>query len=193
MRPVGYNAKIIPERPDWLPEAGVDRILSVSECIATSPIDHFDLWLFNEWGFYDTPEILRCALARTPAGSEPIRRFYYEAHPEERDAEGWRPIATPNGAAAPWDASESTPYVLRGFDIVCFSQGNVAECSPLTCNSGAKHFPVNRDGLIESLSAALAAAEAMAVDGGYEPGPYRVMSVWEESGSLGGATSATNP
>ena len=60
----------------------------------------------------------------------------------------------------------------------CISES--PECSPLSCNSGAKEFPVNRYCLIDTLEEALRIAEAIDKDGGYEPGPYGIMSVWEQ-------------
>lgn len=175
---IGYNAKFIEKPESWLGNGLVEEILSVSECISESPIDHITLWLSNRWLLYDSLDALGEALAQTEVdGARLLRRFFYEAYPETILDGEWEPIQeTPFGVVGPTAGLE-----LKGYDIVCFSSGPAPECSPLSCNSGAKHYEVNRYCLLRSLEDALAVVRRIDADGGYEPGPYGIMSVWEEA------------
>ena len=66
-------------------------------------------------------------------------------------------------------------YRPIGFDVVSASCGQF-ECSPLSCNGGAKQYSANTNCLFRTLHEALAAAAEFAL-GGWEPGPYRVVEV----------------
>jgi len=82
----------------------------------------------------------------------------------------------PSGVVSP-----TASFALMGYDLVCFTTGVAPECSPLSCNSGAKDYEVNRHCLLGSLEEALAVVRRVDANGGYEPGPYGIMSVWEEA------------
>lgn len=177
MIPVGYNAKIVARPEAWLRNDVVEEILSVSECISDSPIDHTSLWLCNSWWLYDSEALLEQALSSSaiPEGAV-VRRFFYEVHPEFF-VEGRRlpAVDVPSSAVA-----RPAGLVFRGFDVTCFHSGP-PDCSPLSCNSGAKDFAVNRHCLLDTLEQALDVA--LSIDGGaYEPGPYGVLAVWEAGG-----------
>jgi len=121
--------------------------------------------------------VLQRALNRTriPAGAD-VRRFFYEAHQEAVLDGQWRNVSDmPSGAARP------TPgFVLRGYDVVCFTSGPAGpDCSPLSCNSEAKRFDVNKHCLLATLEQAIEFAKRIDLDGCCEPGPYGIMSVWE--------------
>src|SRR5688572_30601438 len=111
MKPIGYNAKLIEKPQSWLGNAAVQEILSVSECISASPIDHTTLWLCNRWHLYDTLEALEKALAETVVeGTRSLRRFFYEAYPEAVLDGAWEPIEeVPSGVVPP-----STGFELKG-------------------------------------------------------------------------------
>ncbi len=179
MIPIGYNAKIIELPKEWLGNSKVKEILSVSECISESPIDHTSLWICNTWLLYNSPKALSQALAETENFVPILRRFFYEAYEQTIFEDCWEPIKDlkdpPENVVRP-----DEKYALRGYDIVCFTSGVAPECSPLSCNSGAKEFPVNHFCLIDTLDDAIKIAEAIDRDGGYEPGPYGIMSVWEK-------------
>ncbi len=176
MTPIGYNAKYVAKPESWLGNPAVEEILSVSECFSESPIDHTTLWLCNRWLLYDTRDALAKALAETEVSdASSLRWFFYEAHPEAILDGEWEPIEeAASGVVAP-----AAGFDLRGYDIVCFTSGAAPECSPLSCNSGAKEFQVNRYCLLRDLEEALAVVRQIDADGGYEPGPYGIMSVWE--------------
>jgi hypothetical protein len=177
MIPAGFAAKIIATPEDWLGNASVAEILSISECMSESPIDHTDLWLCNQWLLYDSETTLAEAIARTPVDPNRLRWFFYEVHEEELEDGKWRPIGDYPENVTPPEAG----YSMRGFDIVCFTTGATPECSPLSCNLGADRFPVNRFCLLDTLEQGIEDAGLIDRDGGYEPGPYRVMSVSERN------------
>jgi hypothetical protein len=177
MMPAGYNAKLIAKPEPWLGSDVVTEILSVSECFSESPIDHTALWLCNSWQLYDSLEALEQALAQTPQACDCLpRRFFYEVHPEALVDGRWTAIeGMPTSVARP-----ATGWRRKGFDVVCMdSVAAGPNCSPLSCNSGAKVFEVNSCCSLETLEQAILAAQTIEIDGGYEPGPYGVMSVWE--------------
>ena len=78
MIPAGYNAKVIERPENWLGNNEVKEILSVSECISTSPIDHTSLWLCNTWLLYDSEGKLHEALNMTNDLPTRLRYFFYE-------------------------------------------------------------------------------------------------------------------
>jgi len=176
MIPIGYNAKIIERPEEWLDNSKVKEILSVSECISKSPNDHTSLWLANKWLLYNSPKTLYQALAETENVPSELRQFFYETYEQTIYEDCWEAIEDPPENVIPPDEK----YALRGYDIVCFTSKAAPECSPLSCNSGAKEFPVNHFCLIDTHGDALKIAEAIDRDGGYEPGPYGIMSVWEQ-------------
>ncbi len=67
--------------------------------------------------------------------------------------------------------------VLRGFDVVTFSQGNAPEHSPLSCNGLAEQIGTNAFCLLGSLEEAKALLEAGRFTHS-EPGPYRILAVY---------------
>ena len=190
MIPVGYNAKFIAKPESWLGRATVEEILSVSECISESPIDHTVHWLCSAWLLYDTIGRLESALARTDVDdADKLRRFFHEAYPPTILDGHWGSIeGAPTGAVHP-----TAGFLLKGYDVVCFATGVAPECSPLSCNSGAKQYGVNRPCLLDSLENALAVVRLIDSDGGYEPGPYGIMSVWEEAADKSIQTDAASP
>ncbi|HEX6811324.1 MAG TPA: hypothetical protein VF384_06860 [Planctomycetota bacterium] len=169
---------MITKPEQWLGNPAVEEILSVSECLSKSLLDHTSLWLHNAWFLYDSLEVLQRALDRTgTAASASVRRFCYEVHEDLLD-DAWIPLSgTPPGAARP-----SPGFVLRGYDVVCLMSGaDGPQCSPLSCNSEARRFDVNKYCLLASLEQAIEVAQRIDLDGACEPGPYGIMSVWEAS------------
>jgi hypothetical protein len=81
-------------------------------------------------------------------------------------------------------------YRIVGYDAVSASLGSF-ECSPLSCNGGAKEYKVNSKCLFATLPEALAAAADFA-QGGWEPGPYRVVEVLAPPTSRSGCSEELN-
>ena len=64
-----------------------------------------------------------------------------------------------------------------GVDVVTFSGGNAPECSPLSCNSLAKHLSTNEHCLFTTAEEAAMHFENGAFKNS-EPGPYRTYAVY---------------
>ena len=78
---------------------------------------------------------------------------------------------------------ESLPpdFVSLGFDAYSKSMESILgpECSPLSCNSMASEFPVNRHCLLATLEEARSAATRFSIEQP-EPGDYYVAEVLEQ-------------
>lgn len=176
MIPAGYMAKRVSVRPPWLQAAQVVDVCSVSGCISANLTDYVQYWKHNGYWLFDSPAILR-EIARDHAidltGS---RLFYYEMHGLEfDDLHGWRSF-TPE-PAFPTQVVAPTEKVLAGYDVVTFSAGTSAECSPLSCNALALEVETNQHCLLASVEEARRLLE----DGRFrntEPGPYRIVAVY---------------
>lgn len=174
MIPLGYIAKHVAARPDWLKTPSVAAIHAVSGCLSPTVPTLDPQWRHNGWWFFDTPA-LAMQVARD-AGADPaaLTLFYCEAFESQFDADAARWAGFPRAAAAvapPGDARVS------GYDVVCFDAGDGPPgCSPLTCNGIAAEAAVNEYGLFGTLDEARAALDA-GLFRNAEPGPYRILSV----------------
>ena len=169
---LGYFPKRTHARPEWLKASAVQEICSVSQCISPGPDDWIQKWLHNELGFYDTTELAWKVIGRDEAGFE---MFAYQAYPLQFD----------EGAVQPWLVPvrvelDLSGFVFLGLDLVSRSSETHFECSALSCNHGADHFPVNRFCLMDDPIAAYDACMTVS-KGGYEPGPYHLLEVYRRA------------
>ena len=178
MIPIGYMAKRVIAKPDWLKTDQVDDILSVSGCVSEDFADWINYWRHNGYWFFDSPEVIVEVAAEHGLDLSPTRWFYYEAHEKEYDDEegSWRDFAPEESfttaVVAPRDRH------LVGFDIVTFSCRTSVECSPLSCNHIAEELRTNRHCLLDSFDEAMKFVDDKAFLGG-EPGPFRIFAVYE--------------
>ena len=177
MIPVGYMAKHVFIRPDWLKAGRVGEIYSVSRCISEDFGAWIECWKHNGYWFFDSPGIIREVATELDQSLEGTGLFYYEAHELEFDIEErqWFPFVPdpsfPNQVVPPVEK------VLKGFDVVSFSLGNAAECSPLSCNSLATSVETNEHCLLSRFEDARHGLEAGTFDNS-EPGPFRIFAVY---------------
>ena len=175
MIPVGYMAKRVSKKPDWLDAPQVIDIFSVSSCVSEDFADYIDYWKHNGYWFFDSPEIIKSIAKENSIQLEGTSLFYYEAHEREFDGEGWHPYAPE--PSFPTEVVQPSRKQLVGFDVVTFSARTSPECSPLSCNSLAKDLLTNGHCLIPSFDE----AETNINNGLFtkcEPGPYRIFSVY---------------
>jgi hypothetical protein len=170
---IGYFPKKTMPRPAWLEADHVVEICSAGECISGGPEDWITAWKHNDNWLFDSPEIaeqlvreIDDALDMYAFSLYPIRVDHGDVMPEEI-----RP--TP---VVPLPES----FVLLGYDAVARSSGTSFECSPLSCNNGAKEFPCNSNCLFDTLEEAIEGAKAFS-QGPWEPGPYYVVAVYREN------------
>lgn len=176
MIPLGYMAKHVAGRTEFLKAASIDDICSVSPCISHDFCDWIKLWKHNGYWLFDSPEVILEITQSQHLDGSKLDLFYYEAFEKQYDAvsKQWRHFAP-----EPSFSTDITPPLHPprfGFDIVSYSLGHSAECSPLSCNHLANEIPVNSHCLLESLADARQLLEAGAFDRS-EPGPYRIVAV----------------
>jgi hypothetical protein len=176
MIPLGYMAKRL-RFEDWLNVDHLRDIYSVGPCMCPDFCDYIQHWRHNGYWFFNSPEDIVQLAAEESIGLAGIQTFYYEAHPQEYDADAhaWRPFqpepSLPTAVQQPADAA------LAGYDVVCYSGGNLPEHSPLSCNHLATEIETNEHCLLDSLDTAIALLE----NGTFtncEPGPYRIIAVY---------------
>jgi len=178
MKPIGYMAKRVVTKPDWLKTNKVDDILSVSGCVSEDFADWINYWKHNGYWFFDSPDVIVSLADEHDLDLSQARWFYFEAYEKEFDEDSgeWRNFDPEASFATCIVVPENMK--LMGYDIITFSCGTSAECSPLSCNHVAKEVKVNRHCLLDSFEAAMSFVDTKAYLGG-EPGPYRIFAVYE--------------
>jgi hypothetical protein len=177
MIPVGYMAKHVSSRPEWLKAEHVADIYSVSNCVSNEFADYINYWRHNGYWFFDSPEIIRQVAKEHSLDLTKTSLFYYEVHELEfDDNEGlWKPFAPEPSFTT--QIVESKTKRLEGYDVVTFYVRTSPECSPLSCNSLATEVEANQHCLLSSLEQ----AQQMLEQGRFknmEPGPYRIFAVY---------------
>ncbi|OYV05658.1 MAG: hypothetical protein CFE26_10435 [Verrucomicrobiales bacterium VVV1] len=178
MLPLGYMAKRIVTRPQWLKADRVEEILSLSSCSSEDFADWINFWRHNGYWLFDSPPVIQELAREHGLDLSDCRWFYYEGHETayDDDARDWLPYSPDSSFATSVLPPNDT--VLRGYDIVTHSCGNLAECSPLSCNHMAEKIVTNRHCLLDSFEEAYQLTdERRFVD--CEPGPYRIVAVYE--------------
>ncbi len=181
---VGFFPKRTEERADWLENPVVEEICSVSLCISDGPEDWVERWEHNDLGFYDSEAL---ALDATEGKESGFDLYAYRMYGLRFDAGEVQTHPSPVKLACDLSA-----YEFLGHDAVSRSGAGVPnvqcffECSPLSCNSGADVFSVNRHCLITELDNAYQACIEIS-KGKYEPGPYYLFEVYrrKEDGTIG--------
>ena len=171
---VGFLAKAVESRPEWLHVPAVQDICSVSECISAAPADRISFWTHNALGFYDS---LGDAAAVTKDETGRYDWFAYEFY-QIRAVDGRiEPDVIP---AAP--GSVPADFQFIGHDIVTRSSGAHVECSPLSCNRVAETVSTNEHCLIDQEDRAEQALLTISMPGfAAEPGPYYLAKVYRQT------------
>jgi hypothetical protein len=148
MMPVGYMAKRVSVRPDWLNATQVKDIYSVSNCVSADFADYTSLWRHNGYWFFDTPALIRATAREKFIRLGSTSLFFYEAYEVEFDGKRWRPY----GPVPVIETSVVPPHTkhLEGFDVVTFSSESSPECCPLSCNGVADLLHTNEHCLLTS-------------------------------------------
>jgi hypothetical protein len=177
MIPVGYMAKRVSVRPDWINAPRVADVYSVSGCVSKDFADYINYWQHNGYWFFDSPEIILELAQQNSIDLTGTRLFFYEAHELEFDDiegrwTGFKPEPSFRTQVVP-----PAEKVLEGYDVVTFSVRTSAECSPLSCNSLAAEVATNQHCLLASCER----AQQLLEEGRFkntEPGPYRIFAVY---------------
>ena len=177
MIPVGYMAKNIESRPDWLKTNAINDIYSVSGCISEDFADYINYWKHNGYWFFDSADVIESIAASEGIDLSATTLFFYEVYEKQYDdvKNKWQAFAPEKSFAT--HVQNPVNKHLEGYDVVSFSGQTSAECSPLSCNSMAQNFSVNAHCLFETFDEAKLHVE----NGDFkncEPGPYRIFAVY---------------
>ena len=83
MIPLGYMAKRIVERPDWLDVPSVRDVYAVSDCISPDFTDYITFWAHNGFWFFDKPSRIARLCSQHGIALDDLTFVYYEAHPQQ--------------------------------------------------------------------------------------------------------------
>jgi hypothetical protein len=175
MIPVGYMAKRVQRKPDWLKAPQVIDVYSVSSCISEDFADYINYWKHNRYWFFDSPSLIRTIAEENSISIDGSSLFYYEVYEMQFDGEGWCPYMAEE--SIPTNIVSPSQKRLEGFDIVTFLAEHSPECSPLSCNSLAEEVHTNEHCLFASFEDAKSCVES-GMFGDSEPGPYRIFAVY---------------
>ena len=177
MIPVGYMAKHLSIRPEWIKAEHVADIYSVSGCVSKNFADYVNFWKHNGYRFFDSPQIIQQLGQQNSIDLMGTKLFFYEVHDLEfDDVENLWTSFKP-------ERSFTTRVVLpaekalEGYDVVTFSASTSAECSPLSCNALASEVETNRHCLLAGFEQTRQLLEAAKFKN-TEPGPYRIFAVY---------------
>jgi len=177
MIPVGYMAKKIESKPDWLKTNQVKDIYSVSNCISHDFADYTNYWKHNGYWLFNSPEDIDALAKENNIDLNDTTIFYYEAYEQQsyEDEPVWETYQPEKSFTT--NVKEPKNKTLQGYDIVSFSNQNAPECSYLSCNHMAEKTEVNEHCLLSSLNIAKELIIKKAFEG-CEPGPCRIFAVY---------------
>ncbi|WP_421705454.1 hypothetical protein [Alloalcanivorax xenomutans] len=177
MIPVGYMAKRVALKPDWLKADQVKDLYSVSGCTSKDFADYIDYWKHNGYWLFNSQDEIYALATEHGIDMSGTTMFYYEAYEYQcyEDGPEWEPF----GPEKSFHTSVVLPNkkALQGFDIVSFYGGNAPECSYLSCNHMAQELKVNKHCLLSSLDEAKIHLESRVFES-CEPGPCRIFAVY---------------
>jgi hypothetical protein len=175
MIPVGYMAKRICAKPEFLKAPSVVDIYSVSSYVNDDFADYIQFWKHNGYWLFDSPEVIQSAAQENSIDLRDMSLFYHRVHEMEFDGHHWSPFAPDSSVTT----NVATPLrkELEGFDVVTFWAGNAPECSPLSCNGMAENLRTNAHCLFDTFEEAESCLNEGRFAGG-EPGPHRIFGVY---------------
>jgi len=177
MYELGYMAKRIAERPEWLDHPSVRDIYAVSNCVSSNFCDYINHWKHNGFWFFDSPSVICDISAIDGINLNDTSLLYYRGHPRQFDADIHEWVEYCPEPSFDTNVSAPVEKSLIGYDVVCYSMQTSPECSPLSCNHIDTEHEVNEHCLIEKLDYAIDLLETGCFNNS-EPGPYRVIAVY---------------
>jgi len=179
---IGFLAKNIAPRPEWLKADSVREICSLSNCISKTHPEAFEQWKHNRFDLYRTEALAMEVIPEAERADYEV--FAYKLWPVMFDEGGQRefePLALP-GDEPPWAAEpEWSQWKFLGYDLVGRGMGGF-ECSPLSCNGYAAECKVNEYCLIDDLAEAMALGKIFGgPESHVEPANYFLVEVWRSA------------
>jgi hypothetical protein len=117
---VGYMAKRVVKRPDWLEASQVVDIYSVSNCNSKDFADYINDWKHNGFWFFDSPEIIRAVAREHSVDIGDTQLFFYEVYnlEYEDDRKSWERFEPEESFTT--NVLVPAKKSLAGYDIVTF-------------------------------------------------------------------------
>lgn len=177
MIPVGYMAKHVVDRPDWLKSNHVNDVYSVSNCVSDYFADYINFWKHNGYWFFNSPEIIQELADEHSIVLKDAKLFFYEVYELEYDEyeKSWKPFSSESSFET--QVIQPNAKTLEGYDVVTFYVHTSPECSPLSCNSLSVEIDTNEHCLLPSFEKAKELLEEGKFENS-EPGPYRIFAVY---------------
>lgn len=172
--PMGYLYKKIVKKPDWI-NASIEDVYSISDCVSENFAEYIDYWSHNDYWIFNSPEIMQKIAADKNIDLSEMQLFYYEIY-KLQYTDKWQIFAPSSSLIT--NVLIPKNKQLKGFDVATFSQGNLPECSPLSCNNLADEKIVNSHCLFDTFEEAKQAIELNFFDKG-EPGPHRIIAIYQ--------------
>ncbi len=178
MIPIGYMAKNVRIKPDWLQNDNVKNICSLSNCISTDFVEYINHWKHNGYWLFNSPDIIQKLAKDTQTDISGTKTFYYEVYEKQYNNENknWESFSPEKSFNT--DIKLPNKKTCLGYDITSFSAQTSHECSPLSCNNLAEKVEVNENCLLPSVDIASELLTKFNLDN-FEPGPYRIIAVYE--------------
>ncbi|MGA2062316.1 MAG: hypothetical protein ABSG67_17675, partial [Thermoguttaceae bacterium] len=85
MIPVGYMAKNVVSKPEWLKTDRVFDLYSISNCMSDNFADYIQYWKHNGYWFFDSPYIILSLSAENNINLNNTKLFFYEVYELEYD------------------------------------------------------------------------------------------------------------
>ncbi len=168
-------AKFVSTPSGWMTSRQVEKVFSVSPCLSKDFSDWTDDWLHNGFWLFDDPALIQKIASAKGIDLSKATWFFYEAFEEQFTPDlGWQPITADSSFSVA--VARPEPLFLAGYDVVTYTYGNAAECSPLSCNALANEIEVNEFCLIPAFENAFEAVASGRFNHS-EPGPYRIIAV----------------
>jgi len=178
MTPLGYIAKRIIPRPDWLNVPHVESIYSVANCMSEDFADYIDFWRHNGHWLFDRPSIIIEICEESSIEMSGLTFLYLESELVQFDAEQKKWKAYEPDSSFTTDVTKAIDARLLGYDVTTNYYCPTPEHSPLSCNHIASVVPVNKYCLIDNLDDARKHIQRGAFANS-EPGHLRVIAVHE--------------
>jgi hypothetical protein len=177
MIPVGYMAKQVAIKPDWLRTDRVRDIYSVSDCISDDFADYINFWKHNGFWLFNSPRIIVELAAENKISLDGVKFFYYEVYEYQcyEDDPTWETFEPEASFTTHVEVPKQT--YLEGYDIVSFYTQNAPEHSYLSCNRMAETVNVNAHCLIPTFEEARQLLDNKTFEH-CEPGPCRIFAVY---------------
>lgn len=176
MIPLGYQAKRVLDRPEWLDVEGVRDIYSVSGCMSDDFCDYVSHWRHNGYWFFNSPADIKSLASEVSINLDDHVLVFYCGYEKQYNAELGRWTSFEAIAEFPTQIIEPKQSELMGYDVVTYWAQNAPEHSPLSCNHMAGEIPVNEHCLVDTAETLVELLESGQFDKS-EPGPYRVIEV----------------